>query len=198
MKNVRPLTGFSLVEVMVVIALTVVVGGALSSAIDFFYRSNSYLLQETQAIQNARRGIAYSLADVRQASYGADGSYPVANAATSTMTFYSDTNDDGKVDKVRYYLSGVTLYRGTIAPSGSPAAYTGAEQTYVIADSVRMATSSPIFIYYDHASAPLATPADPSKVASVYVRLTIDVDPNRTPNPLTLTGGATLRNLRQY
>lgn len=190
--------GFTLPEMLVVIAMTVVVGGALTSAIDFFYKSNKYVLEETQAIQNSRRGLAYALSDLRQASYGADGAYPVTNAATSTVTFYSDTDDDGKVDKVRYYLSGTTLYRGTIAPTGSPAAYTGGEDTYVIAESVRMATTSPIFLYYDHGSVQLATPADPSKIASVYVRLTIDVDPNRTPNALTLMGGATLRNLRQY
>ena len=121
------------------------------------------------------------------------------SAGTSTASFYADTDDDGSVDKVRYYLSGTTLYRGVTPASGNPPTYTGGvEKTYTIADNVRMSTSTAIFRYYDHGSVQLASPVDPTDVASVYVYVTVDVNPNRTPDALTLTGGATLRNLRTY
>ena len=81
---------FTLIETVIVIGLVVVVGGALSSMIQYFYRTNDYVLQEGAAVQSARLGLSTAMEDLREASYGNDGSYPIASVGTSTITFYAD------------------------------------------------------------------------------------------------------------
>lgn len=189
--------GFTLIEMLVVIAVLAVVGVAVSGMIAYIYKTNTFLFQQSSATDNARRGIEYALENIREASYGADGAYPIANAATSTVTFYADVDNDGTVEKIRYYLSNGTLYRGVTNPAGSPPSYTGqTEAATIVASYVQNGTSTPIFNYYDDTGAQLATPADVSKVASVSVVIGVDVDVRRAPVTFTLIGSATIRNLR--
>jgi hypothetical protein len=56
--------------------------------------------------------------------------------------------------------------------------------------------STPVFTYFDDTGAQLAMPADISKIVSVQATLVVDVNVNRAPVAFTLSGGATLRNLR--
>ncbi|MEK7079967.1 MAG: hypothetical protein AAB901_01635, partial [Patescibacteria group bacterium] len=101
--------GMTLAETIVVVAIVAVVGIALTGAIQYFYRNSAYLLEQTAALDNARRGHSYTLQNLREASYGDDGSYLITNAATSTITFYADVDQDTGIERVRAYLSGTTL-----------------------------------------------------------------------------------------
>lgn len=189
---------FTLVEVIVVVAITSIVGLALSNMILYTYRTNTYIYQQSAATDNARRGLEFALQNLREATTGADGSYPVSVAATSSVTFYSDVDVDGSVERVRYFLSGSTLYRGVTNPVGSPPSYTGQlEATTTIAAYVKNFTSnSPVFTYYAEDGTALLAPADPADVRTVSMGVMVDVDPNRTPTTYSLTGSATFRNLR--
>ena len=196
-KSAGTCRGFSLVETIVVVSLLVLVGGALSGMIQYFYRTNDYVLQEGNAVQSARQGLAILVQNLREASYGDDGSYPIASAATSTVTFYADINGDGHVDKVRYYVSGTTLYRGVTNSSGNPPSYVGQpEASSTVATYLRNSSSTPIFQYYDDTGALLSSPVNVSNISTVAVTLKVDVDTNRSPAAYTLIGNATLRNLQ--
>ncbi len=190
-------SGFTLLEVVVVIAILALIGGALASMIQFFYKTNSYVIQEGTAVQNARFGLDNAMQELRETSYGDDGSYPLAVAATSTVTFYADVDSSGTVDKVRLYLSKGKLYRGVTHSAGTPPSYTGqSETTSIIASYVVNASSSPIFQYKDDNGNILSSPINVSLVSSVLTTIKIDVDPNRSPTVYTLLGSATMRNLR--
>ena len=188
---------FTLIETVVVIGVLAVVGVAISGMIAYIYKTNTFLFQQSAATDSARRGIEYALENIREASYGADGSYPIANAATSTVTFYADVDNDNVVEEIRYYLSNGTLYRGVTNPAGSPPSYAGQpEASTIVANYVQNGTSTPIFNYYDDTGAQLSTPADVSQVASVSVVIGVDVDIRRAPVTFTLIGSATIRNLK--
>ncbi len=193
----KEVLGFTLIETMVVIGITSVVGIALMSMITFVYKTNTFIFQQSTATDNARRGVEFALENLREATYGADGSYPIETAATSTVTFYADVDNDGTVERIRYYISGGSLFRGVANPAGNPPSYTGqAESTTTVAAYVQNGTTTPLFHYYDDTGTELATPADISKIASVSVVIGIDVDVKRAPVTFTLIGTATLRNLR--
>ena len=49
--------GFTLIEMMVVIAVTVLVMGALSMLIVYFYKTNAFTLQQSIASEQGRRGV---------------------------------------------------------------------------------------------------------------------------------------------
>ncbi len=188
--------GFTLIETITVIAILALVGGALTYMIQYFYRSNDYVLQEETAVANARQGLSTSIESLREASYADDGSYPISSAATSSITFYADVNNTGDVEEIKYYLSGSTLYRGIITATGTPPSYVGQKQaTSTIAVYVVNSTSTPIFAYYDSSGNQLSTPINIASIASIGTTLKIDVDPNRAPVTYTLIGNATLRNL---
>jgi prepilin-type N-terminal cleavage/methylation domain-containing protein len=188
--------GFTLIEMVVVIGILAVVGVALTGMISYVYRTNAFIFEETSATDSARRGVQFALENIREATYGADGSYPLSTAATSTIAFYADVDNDGVVEKIRYYLTNGTLYRGVTNPAGAPPAYTGqTESSTVVASYVRNDASTPVFHYYDDTGAELSAPADVSKVASVSAVVGVDVDPRRAPLTYTLIGTATIRSV---
>lgn len=190
--------GFSFTEVLVVIAVTGIVGVALNSMIFNFYRSNAYLLQQTSAVDSATRGLRTSFEELRQATYGEDGSYPIQSAATSSITFFSDVDNDGSVEKIRIYLSGTTFYRSITEATSSPPTYTGqTAKLFTIATYVRNSTSTPIFTFYDEDGTQLSTTSPIiADIAAVSISLRVDLNPFRAPDILTLEESATLRNLR--
>ncbi|RTL01734.1 MAG: hypothetical protein EKK59_02685 [Neisseriaceae bacterium] len=189
--------GFTLAEVVTVVAITTVVGVALTSMITYFYRSNAYLFQQTSAVDSATRGLQISFKNLREASYGDDGSYPVESAATSSMVFYSDIDPDGPVERVRIYLLNGTLYRVVTNSGGSPPSYVGqATATSTIATSVVNGTSTPLFRFYDANGVELTTPVNTAKVSTVTTQLLVDLNPTRAPDIITLRASATIRNLR--
>lgn len=190
--------GMTLIEMLVVIALMGAVGLALSQAIQYFYRSNAFLLEQTTALENARGGVREAVVAIREASYGDDGSYPIEAAATSSLTFYSDFDRDDSVEKEVYGLQSGTLYRVVTNSGGAPPGYTGQPMsTSTIATFVMNTAATPLFRYFDTAGNELsATSTDVSAIASVTITLMVDLNPTRAPNVFTLTETATLRNLR--
>lgn len=191
--------GFTLVETMAVVGILSVVGLALSSMVTYFYKANAYTLEQASAVQSARRGLTTTLTNIREASYGDDGSYPISAAATSSITFYADIDGDASIEKVRIYAAGGSLYRGITNSGGSPRTYVGqSEAIDDLAPYLRNAPTTPIFTYYNSEGVALTYPINVSSVTAVGIHLTVDINPNRAPNLFTLTGDATLRNLRTY
>jgi prepilin-type N-terminal cleavage/methylation domain-containing protein len=190
--------GFTLIEMLVVIAVTSVVGVAISGAIQSFYQKNAFLLEQTSALDSARGGIVDAVRTLRQASYGDDGSYPISTAGTSTVTFYSDVDNDKAVEKVRYYLVNTTLYRGVTKSSGFPPTYTGQpEAITTVSAYVRNPVTVPIFTYLDANGTQLPTVGtNIAAISAIGITLYTDLNPNRAPNVFELTETATLRNLQ--
>lgn len=189
--------GFTLMEMVVVIALTGLVGVGLLSMISYFYRSNAYLLEATSAVDSASRGVNESLTLLRAASYGEDGSYPLMAAATSSVTFYANGDGDHAIERIRLYLSDGVLYQGVTNATGNPPSYTGqTESTSTIATWVKNDVATPVFRYFDSDGVELTGSINIAAVRTIRARLDVDINPQRAPNILTIEGGATLRNLR--
>lgn len=189
--------GFTLAETLVVIAIVSVVGLALSTMIAYFYKSNAFLLEQTAANDSAQRGLTRAFESLREASYGEDGSYPILQVATSSVTFYSDIDTDTPVEKVRLYLSNGSLYRGVTNTAGNPPTYAGQTETIsIIATYVKNAPTTPLFRYFDSAGTELTGAVNLSDIVAVRTRLEVDLNPARAPNILILEQTATIRNLR--
>lgn len=190
--------GMTLVEAVVVVGITAAVGATMLLAIRYFYVNNSYVFDAANSVSQARRGLATMLHNVREASYADDGNYPIGSAATSTVTFYSDVDADGGIERVKIWRSANTLYRVVTNAAGSPPSYAGQPSaTSTLASYLRNATSTPLFKYYDSSGNQLATTSpDISKIAIIRAHIEVDLNPNRAPQIFTLEGGATLRNLK--
>ena len=188
---------FTLVETVVTAAATALVFVTLGVLLSYFYKTNSFTLEQSTAVGQARRGVEDAMLYLREASYGSDGSYPIKSVATSSITFYANTNNDSAIEQVTYKIINRTFYRTVAAPIGSPLTYVGASiSTSTVATSVINGTSTPAFRYFDNAGSELFSPVDISGIASIRTTIVIDVNVNRTPVAFTLSGWATLRNLK--
>ena len=96
--------GFTIIETSVVIFIFVALMGAVFGSILMLYRIHSYTWQQSVAIDEARRGIKVMVREIREATTGEDGSYPIEKAEDKEFIFYSDIDKDGEVERVRYFL----------------------------------------------------------------------------------------------
>ncbi len=188
---------FTLIETVVVIAITALIFVTLGVLLSYFYKTNAYALEQSTAIGQARRGVEDAMLYLREASYGNDGAYPIKSAATSSVTFYANTNNDSIIERVTYVLINKVLYRLIATPTGNPPSYAGATvATTTIATPVTNGGATPVFRYFDKNGAELSAPVDISEISSVRTTVVVDVNVNRAPVAFTLSGGATLRNLK--
>ncbi len=195
-KNTK--NGFTIIEVLVVLAIFVVILGALVGSLRYFYRSNTTAIEQSFAVQSARRGIENIATDIREATYSDEGSYPVISMATSSFSFYSDIDSDIFIEKVRYFLDGTDVKRGVIDSSGDPRTYDdNNEVVSIISENVRNASeSTDIFTYYDTNGSVITSTASTTNVRFVDINIIVNTTPARGLNNFTLNTSATLRNVR--
>lgn len=189
--------GITLLETVVSVSLATLIMMVVVNSILFFYRANTSSIEQSYQIQNARRGVEFLVRDIREATTADNGSYPVSSIASTSVTFFSDTDLDLGVERITYQLSTTTFTRTVLDPSGSPASYTGMGTTTVVSEYVRnLEEEVPIFRYYDEAGSEITDYARVSDVRFVSVSLVVNVLPVRAPAEFTLRSSATLRNLR--
>lgn len=194
MKHLR---AFSLVEVIVVVGLTGIIMIAITQSVLSFYKSNQVSLEESYQIRSAQKGLDALVRDLREATYGDDGAYPVATMATSTLTFYSDVDHTSPIEKVSYVLSGTKLTRTVTKSSGTPPAYTGAGTSSSVSDFVRNNEDKiAMFRYYNANGVEVTDSSHIRDVVSVSISLVVDITPAHAPGEFTLRSSASLRNLR--
>jgi len=200
LKAARSARGYTLIELIVVIAVATITLIATVTAAILFYRTNTKTLNEGYAVESARQGIAYAVGDIRGIQYGADGSYPVSSIATSSFIFYTDTNADGIPERVRYFLSGTNFVRGIIFASGNPPAYASlSESTTTLSDSVRNGLENvPIFHFYTASSTEITTFSTTTAVAYATVTLVINENIATSTGDYTLRSTAALRNASSF
>lgn len=188
---------FSLLETIVVIAVSTMVMGALSGIIVYFYKTNAYALEQSTAVAHARRGVEDAMHSLRSASYGSDGSYPVEVADENTIVFYANVDSNVDIERVSYLFHDSIFEKLVVSPAGSPPSYGGAPvESTTVAEDVVNDVSTPVFRYFDKDGLELAQPVDVSLVASVTTTLVVDVNTARAPISFTLQSAATLRNLK--
>ena len=186
----------SLIEAMVWIMVLVSAMVALSSTVLYFYRTSHYALEEASAVASAQHGIDLMIRTMREASYASNGAYPIVSIGPNDVKFYADIDPDSGVEQVRYFLSGTNLMKGIVEPTGDPSIYTSAESDTLVSENLRNAAQGvAVFTYYDKNGAQIINYAKIAEVRFITANISVDVDPFRTPTPISLKSSAALRNL---
>lgn len=189
--------GMTLIEASVWVAITLSAMLAITTSVQYFYRTNSYTVEQAAAITSAQRGIEGMIKTIREAAYASDGAYPIIALATSSISLYADIDDDPFIERLRFFVQGGALYRGLIDPSGDPPVYTNPETISQISEYVRNeAQSVDMFRYYDLNGALMTDLTDITELRFVEATVIVNINPNRMPNQFTLRSTAALRNLR--
>lgn len=182
---------------LVTIAIFSILMIAIVESVQFFYRANESSLDQSFQIDSARRGVEFMVRDIREAQNGDDGSHPIASMGSTTLTFYSDTDEDTGIERIRYELVEDTLFRNILDSSGTPPTYTGAGSTTTVSGFVRnIEEAVPVFQYYDENGAEITDYTLIGGVRTVTINVVVNILPIRAPEEFTLRSSATIRNLR--
>ena len=195
--------GMTIMELMVSVAILVVVGILVARFQANIFIFNDDIRSDFSSDEQARLIIRPMADEIRSASPSNLGAYPIVQAGTSTFTFYSDINNDGLKEEISYFISGNSLKKSVIVPSGNPYVYNPASQsvTTVVANLANSSSSTmPVFQYYDDSytgtSSPLAQPVSALSVRLVQIEFAIAADANRGLTPRIVTTQVEIRDLK--
>lgn len=96
--------GFTLIEVLITMAIFVLAMGAITGFAIATYRSQAYTFQQSIAINEARKGVETMVKEIREARTGDDGAYVIEKADDYEIIFYSDIDKDNETERVRYFI----------------------------------------------------------------------------------------------
>ena len=194
--NCRAQRGLTMIEALVWIAVFTAAMLAIVSSLLYFYRTNSYAIEQATATASAQRGLEQMMRTIREGAYSSEGAFPIVSVAADDFIFYADIDSDALIERVHYYISGTDLIRGVTEASGNPPSYTGGETTTVISEYVRnVAQGLTTFRYYDELGSEITNYANWTAVRFVKVTLAVNVNIATLPNQLTLNSSAAIRNL---
>lgn len=195
--------GFTLPEVIVTIAIYGLIMVGVSTVLVTLLQQQDIRRVALDSVDQTRTTGKSFTNEIRNAQTGNDGSYTLAQASTTQIIFFTSYGSPSAntIDRVRYFVSSSTLYKGVIIPTGSPLAYNTVSETITPIVSNLIATTTPVFAYYDSSyagtSSPLAQPVNLTKVRFVQMSVTVLEQNTRTSTTTyTFTAGATIRSLK--
>lgn len=194
--------GFTLVEVMVATFIFAIIAGLVAVFAVYYFQSYTFSFEENQSIGIAQSSLTTMMREIREARAGDDGAYTIISAQDNSFTFFSDVTNDGRTDRVRYFLNGTQLQKGVIEPTQVPVTYPSAsEQIKTVADFIDTG-GSPLFTYYN-GNWPADTINNPltlinrnlnTRFVSIYMR--VNINNNYSAQPFELTSGVQIRSLK--
>jgi len=201
MKIFQKSKGFTLIEVMVSVAVLALLSGLVASLVIYLIsepnKQRSYLDNTDQA-----RFIANNFAnELRNATTSNDGQYAINYANSSEIIFFTKKGASGlNVNKIRYYILEDTLYKGVTVPTGNPLSYGSSSETVTTLMTNLINSSSPIFYYYNGDyngnSNPLELPANINNITYIKMSLTVPKYENESANHFSMEAGAAIRGLK--
>ena len=199
MMNTPAQKGMTLVEMLIAIGIYTVLMLAITNSITTFYQYNAYALEQSNEVENARRGVTQWNRDVKEMTTAEDGTWPMAISGEHRLGYYSDTDRDDSVEYVEYILASTTLRKFTYNPSGSPATYdlTTPDSEEILSEYVQNrnhATST--FFYYDNNGVQLASTSPIINIRYIQMQVIVNIDPDRNPGEFMLRSSLAPRNLK--
>lgn len=170
------------------------------------WEQNAFILETGITAAANGRAVDRIVVDLRKASQADNGDYPIESADDNDVVFYADTDGNGTIERVHYYLESGQIKKGVREPSSSnpPTYASGDATTTVMATAIVNTSSDPVFEYYnqdypaDTTNNPLTTPAAVQDVRLIKVRLYMNIDPLQAPDYINIQSFAELRNLNDY
>lgn len=189
--------GFTLVEVLVATALTMIVMGFVIGLQYVLANARRVTINNYYSVDTTNVALNTITREIRTARLSEMGTYPIESATTDQLVFYSDIDFDNRIERVRYTRSGTTLEKGVVEPTGAPVSYPQAnESVKTISDSINQTT--PLFTYYngdwpaDTVTNPLSSPPSLSEIK--LIKISLEVETNN--EPYILESLTTLRMLK--
>ena len=189
----RSESGFTLIELVVAMAILVTVVSSIATVLTSLVTSSTKTMNESTLQTEARAAVDTLVADARTAYTGDAALKPVAAASGTQFTFYApDRQQQFHLREIAYQVSGGNLQRAAaMSTDNNGAPWTGLpftgtwSWTTVVGSVAANPGNTPVFTY-----------ATDSKGNVVQVNVTLTVDPPGQAAARTFTGSATLRAIQ--
>lgn len=191
--------GLSYIEIIISVAVTaiiILVIGKLATTSNII---NSLIDQTVKIRQSSDYTFQTLVSDIRSMIPSATGAYPIETASSTSFIFFSDTDRDGVVDRVRYALATSTLDRGTIKPTGNPLTYNTSNEI-IVSNIYNVDVGQSSFAYFDEnwtgSQIPLSSPINLLAIRVIQVTIAVKSSTS-TENIVKFTNTIMPRNLKQ-
>lgn len=195
-------SGFTLIETVMTIFIFTIIMLGTSLMLKNLLVSNQQQMLIMNDVNQARTVANSFVKELRNATYGVNGAYPINQATNTQLIFFSTAiQNNGTISKIRYYVLNNTLYKGVTNPSGNPLDYNGG--TEVITPQINQVSlgADPLFYYYDGnyngSGNPLANPVNLNQIKFIKINLMVLKELSATSSTTyTVSAGASIRNLK--
>jgi prepilin-type N-terminal cleavage/methylation domain-containing protein len=171
-------SGFTLLELMISIGLTVFVMAAAYLMLDTVSSAANRAQAQSQATEENRHAIEVLTREIRQAveitqGYGA---FDTASYTATACAFYSDVDRDGSPEKVRYYLQSGRLMKVVYQnlTTLAPFTFSATPDTGYPKGVCSIVSNTDIFRYVDGQDPPVDVPATRSRDAATVILHIVD------------------------
>ncbi len=195
-------SGFSLIELLMGMAIFSFLLLGVFGLQQLLMQGEEFGISTAFTIENAQSSLQNLVQELRNARQSDGGAYPLELADDQEIIFYSNADQDNQIERIRYFLQGSDLQKGTIDPVGFPVTYPpGNEVVTTIANFVQNDTD-PVFFYYnqdwpaDIINNPLTTPAQLNDVSLVKINVRVNADPENPSSEFVLEPFVQIRMLK--
>src|SRR4030042_4860764 len=201
--------GMSLVEMIAAIAILSLCMAGFSLFIIKIWKTNAYIYETGQDTYVASRSVNLISDDMRKTAQAENGDYPILLASDFDLTAFIDIDNDGKTEKVHYFLDqdGDELQKEISEPSGSnPPTYSEEDDSVeILASHVVNHPGDPVFSYFGRNylsdQTPFEVPVSSGEIVNIRLvkgKLLVDIRPYHSPDHVAIESFAQLRNLKDY
>lgn len=188
--------GFTLIEVVVAIAIFTILMLAINVLFVSLYRQQGTSIAMVERTRRLNAALDMMARELREGNRGENGHYFIESAGDNVLAFYSDVDSDGLTERVSYSLAGTELIKSVTEP-GADSLYAGSPASSIISTEVQN-QGVPIFTYYDEdytgAGAAMVLPAAVLDIKLIGVSLTVNTVQANRSYPLHIETKIQLRN----
>lgn len=187
----KNINGYTLVELLVSIAIFLTIAFIGSDFIITGFKSTRFENEQAEAIKQARDAMKVMVLELKEARHSDGTDVAISTAEQQNIVFYADIDNDGETERVRYFIDGLELKKVVTKP-GIASDYSGPGATSTIAQHVNHQGAA-IFSYFD--SKDMAT-SNKYDIRLININLSINVTPTIMPDDFTVETEVHFRNLK--
>ncbi len=202
MLKVNSNKGFSIVELLIAIFITLIIITVIILVQNSVLDQQQIVTNSYISMNTANYNVQQIIKEIRNCQTGDSGSYLLETLNDQEITFYSNVDSDDQIERITYRLEGSDLVKSVINPTDYPIQYrTEDAQTKTVAENVVNGEQS-LFYYYngnypqDETNNPLAPNQRATQTRMIGIDLIINVNEKILKKNYRIESFAQIRTLK--